>query len=184
MNMTKRDSTKQKIWNAFYDLCQTMPFKKITVEKIIEQSGISKATFYRHFKDKYDVLNYNSTAIAEHIIGERPCKNWRDFLGYMFEEIEKEKEYYRKAFLTSGQNAHFDFLLEYSMYIVRGNYMLYNGYDEISTEDEYTIAHYCNGCVASIEMWLNESSPMTVSQMADLFYDIMPERLREAWVSM
>lgn len=183
--MTKeKEGTKQQIWNAFYELCKTMPFNKITVEKIVQHSGVAKATFYRHFKDKYDVLNYNSTAIAERIIGERPCKDWREFLGYMFEEIEKEKQYYRKAFQTSGQNAHSGFLFEYSNFIVKRCYMLFNGLSEITKEDEYIIAHYCYGCVAIIEVWLNDSTKLTTSQMADLFYEMMPQKLKGTWVNI
>lgn len=184
MGVKGKEGTKLQIWEAFRELCKTVPFDKITVEKVVKCSGVSKATFYRHFKDKYDVLNYNSKEIAERIIGERPCKDWREFLGYMFEEIEKEKLYYRKAFQTSGQNAHFGFLFEYSHYIVKRCYMISNGLKEISKEDEYLISHYCYGCVAIIEMWLNDSSKLSTSRMADLFFEMMPEKLKGTWVNI
>lgn len=176
-------NTKQRIWEAFYELSRTIPFSKLTVEKIIEHCGISKATFYRHFLDKYDVLNYNSTAVAERIIGERPCESWRDFLFYMFEEIEKEKEYYKKAFMTSGQNAHSSFLFEYSNWFVKSRYMSVKKITEVSKE-EYVIAHYCYGCVAIIEDWLNDSMRLSTEQMADLFYEMMPEKMRDTWMRL
>lgn len=184
MGTEKKKHTKQRIWESFYDLCRKMPFERITVEMVVANCGISKATFYRHFKDKYDVLNYNSTAIAGRIIGERPCKDWRDFLFYMFEEIEKEKQYYQKAFKTSGQNAHSSFLFEYSNFIVKRCYMLSNGLQEITKQEEYMIAHYCYGCVAIIEDWLNDSARLTTSQMADLFCEWMPEKIRGTWVNV
>ena len=183
MSIKGKKSTKQQIWEAFYGLCRTIPFRKITVEMVVRECGISKATFYRHFKDKYDVLNYNSTAIAARIIGERPCKDWHEFLFYMFEEIDKEKQYYRKAFLTSGQNAHSSFLYEYSHSVVKSNYMQFNSLSEMTKEEEFMIAHYCYGCVAIIEDWLNDSSRLSTIQMADLFCELMPEKLRGTWVN-
>ncbi len=184
MGIREKKDTKQRIWESFYELSRTIPFDKLTVEKIIQHSGISKATFYRYFLDKYDVLNYNSTAIAGRIIGQRPCKDWREFLFYMFEEIEQEKEYYRKAFMTSGQNAHSSFLFEYSNWIVKSRYMTSKKLDEISKEEEYMIAHYCYGCVAIIEEWLYDSSRLSTSQMADLFYELMPEKVKDTWINL
>ena len=172
---------KRRIWEAFYELSRTVPFDKLTVEKIIHQSGVSKATFYRHFRDKYDVLNYNSMAVAERIIGGQPCKDWRDFLLCMFREIERELDYYRKAFKTSGQNAHSRFLFEYSYGVISKCYMSFHGLDKLTAEEHYLISHYCHGCVATIEDWLQDSARMTAEQMAELFYRAMPERLRGTW---
>lgn len=173
--------TKHKIWEAFYELSAKVPFEKITVEKIVDHSGVSKATFYRHFRDKYDVLNYNSQAIAERIIGFKPCANWREFLLRMFEEIESEREYYRKAFKTSGQNAHSRFLFEYSYGIVKGCYLKYKNVDQISSKEHYLIAHYCYGCVNLIEDWLKNSTRLSAKEMAELCYEVMPECLRGTW---
>jgi len=176
-----RSYTKQRIWEAFYELSSNVPFEKITVERIIEHCGVSKATFYRHFRDKYDVLNYNSMAIAEKIIGWQPCDGWHDFLLRMFTEIEREADYYRRAFKTSGQNAHSRFLFEYSYGIVKSCYMRTNRLEELTREEHYMIAHYCHGCVATIGDWLKDSSRPSAKQMADLFYHTMPKELQGTW---
>ena len=34
------------------------PFSKITVDDICESAGIGRRSFYRYFKDKYDLLNW------------------------------------------------------------------------------------------------------------------------------
>ena len=69
--MTHSSYTRQRIFDAFNELLNHMPFEKITVEMIINQSGVSKSTFYRYFHDKYDVLNFNSMVLAERLIGQR-----------------------------------------------------------------------------------------------------------------
>ncbi len=174
--------TKQMIWEAFYELSAAIPFEKLSVERIIKEAGVSKATFYRHFRDKYDVLNYNSLAIAERLIGWQTCKDWREFLLLMFREIERESEYYRRAFKTSGQNAHSRFLYEYSFGIVRECYLKTNGREELTKEEHCLIAHYCHGCVDSIADWLQDPARMSGDAMADLFYRVMPACLQGTWI--
>lgn len=174
--------TKQLIWEAFYELSATIPFEKLTVEKIVSHSGVSKATFYRCFRDKYDVLNYNSLAIAERLIGWRPCKDWRDFLLCMFREIERERDYYRRAFKILGQNSHSRFLFEYSYGVVKKCYLTTNKREEVTKEEHYMISQYCHGCVETLADWLQDASGLSVEEMADIFYYVMPEKLKGTWI--
>lgn len=178
----KQNLTKQHIWESFYELSATVPFEKLTVEKIIDHSGVSRATFYRHFRDKYDLMNYNSMAVAQRLIGWRECGSWQEFLYYMFVEIEKETGYFRRAFKTSGQNAHSRFLFEYSYGVVRECYMGSKGLAELSPSEHYMIAHYCHGCVDCIEDWLRDPEQISGADMAALFYNAMPACLRDTWL--
>ena len=179
----KTNLTKQHIWESFYALSATVPFDKLTVERIIAHSGVSKATFYRYFRDKYDVLNYNSLAIAERLIGWRRCKDWQEFLLLMFREIAREIDYYRRAFKTSGQNAHSRFLYEYSFSIVKECYLTTCNRQTLTAQETFMISHYCHGCVDTLEEWLSDPSQIPAESMAELFYQAMPECLRNTWIA-
>lgn len=173
---------KQRIWESFYELTMSTPFNKLTVERIVEHCGISKATFYRHFRDKYDVLNYNSLGITKRYFNDKLCTSWYEFFVHMFQEIEKEMDYYRKAFRTSGQNAHSLFLFEYTYGIVKECYLKANDKQELTVREHYVISHYCHGCVDTLEEWLSNPSAITGEQMAQLYFDAMPESLKETWI--
>lgn len=54
-----KDTTKQHITDCFNGLSRKYTLDQITVNMIAEAAGVSKSTFYRHFLDKYDVMNYN-----------------------------------------------------------------------------------------------------------------------------
>jgi len=41
---------------AFLDLCEKKGFKAITVGDITEHAMVNRATFYRHYKDKYELV--------------------------------------------------------------------------------------------------------------------------------
>ena len=174
--------TKQRLSNAFYNLLKKKhSINKITVDLIIKKSGVAKSTFYRHFKDKFDVLNYNSMFLAEHIIDQSLCTSWEEFLFCMFQGIENDIYYYKKAFLTSGQNDHSDFLYQYSFSIVEKCYLTYYNKTSISAADRILIAHYCHGCVGILQDWLNSPNSISSEEMASIFYESMPLFLRDTW---
>lgn len=47
--------THKEIIRAFLALAKKIPFDKMTVEDILQEALVSRYTFYKHFKDKYDI---------------------------------------------------------------------------------------------------------------------------------
>lgn len=54
------------IRNAFIELRSHKPLEKITIKELTEKAEISKATFYLHYQDVYDL----SSSIQEEVIEE------------------------------------------------------------------------------------------------------------------
>ena len=52
----KRKSAKEILAESFKELAQTTPADKITIKNICDNCGYSPATFYRQFKDKYELM--------------------------------------------------------------------------------------------------------------------------------
>ena len=50
--------TKKRIAKAFRDLLATREFDKISIVDIMESAGIRRQTFYNHFLDKYELLDW------------------------------------------------------------------------------------------------------------------------------
>ncbi len=48
--------TRAKLFSSFSELLGKKPFEDITVNEICEQADIRRATFYKHFSDKYSFL--------------------------------------------------------------------------------------------------------------------------------
>lgn len=47
--------TDRDIINAFVTLAAQKPFESLTVQDIMEEALVSRYTFYKHFKDKYEI---------------------------------------------------------------------------------------------------------------------------------
>lgn len=79
-------SSRIRIIETFGALLRKKPVSKISVEEIIKQAGVSKPTFYRHFKDKFDLA----------------CRLY-DYLQEPLDEAYSKDHNFR-AFFTSGCN--------------------------------------------------------------------------------
>lgn len=50
--------TRAALSGAFFEMLADMELSDITVNRLCEQSGVRRATFYKHFKDKDDFMIY------------------------------------------------------------------------------------------------------------------------------
>lgn len=63
--------TKQSLIDSFLKLVQEKDFEKITVADLTNGAKVNRATFYAHFNDKYDFLDYIVDESAQAAIENR-----------------------------------------------------------------------------------------------------------------
>ena len=54
-------SIKHQIENALFDLADEKPLDKISVKDIVTHFGISRQSFYYHFQDMLEVVEWSFT---------------------------------------------------------------------------------------------------------------------------
>ncbi len=57
--------TKAKLIETFKIMAQEIPFEDITVNDLCQRADIRRATFYKHYKDKYDFLRSYVTDLRD-----------------------------------------------------------------------------------------------------------------------
>lgn len=73
----KSDATKQALSNALKQLLQKKQITKITINDIAEACGISRMTFYYHFKDIYDLADWTLQEVLRATIADNGTQdNW------------------------------------------------------------------------------------------------------------
>ena len=63
--MTASDRTKQLLAEGIKEMSAEMPFRKIRVGALCQRSGIDRRTFYYHFRDIYDLVEWTIACEAE-----------------------------------------------------------------------------------------------------------------------
>lgn len=63
----KKEDARQNILKRFQELSATLGFKRVTVDILAKKCGISKKTFYTHFKDKDEIVRCSTDSILQGI---------------------------------------------------------------------------------------------------------------------
>lgn len=100
-----KELTKRLIANSFKELMLQTPFEKITIKMITDHASVIRPTFYNHFHDKYDLVEWILCAEILDEFSEKILEGQvEDAVSLLFTGFFQEKEYYIKAFEIGGQN--------------------------------------------------------------------------------
>ena len=70
--------TKREIKRAYKRLLLTQPINKITISDIADECGINRMTFYYHFKDIYELIEWSCLYDIENVLKEKKANNtWK-----------------------------------------------------------------------------------------------------------
>lgn len=82
-------NTKNLIVAAFFDLAKVKPLDKITIKDVVEACGITRQTFYYHFQDILDVIEWSLKQYSQPLIEKTlAAKNTRDAFRVMLSILE------------------------------------------------------------------------------------------------
>lgn len=171
--------TKEHIVATFNKLLSKHEIEKITVEGIAKEAGISKATFYRYFKDKYDVMNYNYKTLLDDCL--KRCNNYRDLYYLLYHVAKANWKPILKAFKSTGVNSFENYIFTYSMSVVNEITRQNRGGEGLTPEEALQLDVFCYGITYMYRKWNNGEYEIDAKTAADRLYDMMPETLKDYW---
>lgn len=91
----KRKTAKEILAESFRELAEKKNIDKITVRDITENCGYSSATFYRQFKDKYDLIVWDHTQRVAEVMNQIGKNDypWNRTLHDGAKDFQNNKEY-------------------------------------------------------------------------------------------
>jgi len=89
-------NTKEKIAMAVKDLMRQKSIRKITVQDIMDETGMKRQSFYYHFQDIYDVIEWICYKDLIHKVNVEQETSFEEWLVDLIETIEAERCFYRK----------------------------------------------------------------------------------------
>lgn len=95
------EKTKIRMARALRTLIIKGEFEKITVSDITDECGIHRQTFYYHFQDKYELLDWLLyRELLDPFIDGFCFDNMYDKLYDIFSKIYNDQDFYRNAFMV------------------------------------------------------------------------------------
>ncbi|GAB5053637.1 MULTISPECIES: TetR/AcrR family transcriptional regulator [Pediococcus] len=81
--MAKRSSTKQKIVLALFELMKTHSVDEVTVSDICKQASVSRMSYYRSFKSKQQILEYQFDEVFQEFFSYLQVMNTHDMTAFL-----------------------------------------------------------------------------------------------------
>ena len=176
----KRKTTKEILADSLRELAERKNIDRITVKDIVGNCGYSVATFYRHFKDKYDLIAWEeacSTAAIMEKVGEDGYV-WRDTLLDGARAFYERKEYLKNLFLhTSGMDSFIRYKTDLNYEWLRK--CVLQAVDEIDEIMDMYIRLYVTGSVYLTCEWILEKYHASVEELAEVYEKSLPEPLHQ-----
>jgi probable dihydroxyacetone kinase regulator len=100
------DVTKRALEESLKRLLKDKPLDKITIAELTDDCGISRMTFYYHFRDIYDLVEWSCQEDASKVLaGNKTYNTWQegflqilyyvrdnaDFIGNVYRSVSRDK---------------------------------------------------------------------------------------------
>ncbi|MCD8078775.1 MAG: TetR/AcrR family transcriptional regulator C-terminal domain-containing protein [Lachnospiraceae bacterium] len=176
--MALRINTKEVLAASFQELAREMPLESILIKDITDNCGASRTTFYKHFKDKYDLMNWIFKRDVDVLLDRLPdSKNQYDEMAVIAEYIYRNKEFYSNVNHYKDQNSLRDFIVGYASEYMLDKLRKRNLEEKITDDLVFSIRQYVASIAYMLSLWIDgryQEDPKTFSKKV---CDNIPEKL-------
>ena len=178
----KRKTTKEILAESFREVAEHKSIDKITVRDITENCGYSPATFYRQFKDKYDLIAWDYTEELKAILsGAKGSKTeWRDVLIGSAAFLQERKTYLANLFLhTGGLESFLTYMQEVNYQSLKDIVETASGGKSMDALSEMYLRLYVLGAAQFACEWILGKCEATAEELAIVYEQTFPAPLKK-----
>ena len=157
--------TKRAISAAMKELMAERSMEKIKIGDIVERCGINRQSFYYHFKDKYDLVNW--IFYTEFLVGVQNANemNGWDLFEKLCTYLYDNRVFYSNAFQVNGQNSLTEYFEEVMHPLLLSECREFYENDK---EREFYATYMADAIRVSITRWLVEGAKIPAKEFVQL----------------
>ena len=171
--MADSNITKQALAGALKELIEQQSFEKISVSDICEGCGMNRKSFYYHFKDKYDLVNWifdtefvelnQNYDLETHLLSQSFDERWQS-IAVICHYFYENRTFYRRVLKVDGQNSFASHFREFirPMLRFRVEHLL-----EMEDVPELVYDFVVDGVVCAIERWLLDKNGISAEEFME-----------------
>ena len=168
-------STKEALGNALKKMLAIKPIDKITVKDLVEECGVNRQTFYYHFDDVYDLMEWVFEEDANRVLpDEIYYEEWREDVIMFFRYLYENKSFVLNIFNSQNRS----YLLRY---FKRRLHNCVHGFAIIVAEGknvewsdmEFVCELYVQIVVGLISQWLDNNMELPQEIVVDKLLTVM-----------
>lgn len=152
-------TTKRALAASLKTLLLQKPLNKITINDIAEDCGISRMTFYYHFKDIYDLVEWVCVEdAARALAGKKTYDTWQEGFLNIFQVVLDNKPFIMNVYRAVGRERVEQYLNPLVHSLVLGVVEEKSAGMAVSQEDKNFIAYFYEYAFIGIVLnWINDN---------------------------
>jgi len=149
--------TKGIILNAVVQLVSKKGISNVTVQEIIDQASVSRRTFYKYYRDKYDAINsYFSWEVEKSIKNKFNGHNWEEIAIDISILLRDHSDYFSEVARLNSFDSFYHYLRRWTEETYTSFYKKNTGKDRLNEEEEMLISFYAVGNLIYVKKILKE----------------------------
>lgn len=169
--------TEKQLEEALIRLLRKKDIQRITVKELAEEADITRATFYQHYSDPYEMLKKMQDDVllqVQEIINVTTGGDSYGFFTQLFECLSGETVRPEILSFYTGEGTGYERIGN----SIHNNYMLRWGQSftgDQMKQYEYYRYYIVFGCIAVVENWVNHGKQETPEQMSKILFSVLPK---------
>ena len=178
------ESMKLRLAYAMNQCMKKASVENITIKEICFAAQCSRQTFYRCFKDKYDLINwYFDKLLVKSFEHMGQGKTVYDALVKKFTYIQEEQTFFSASFRYDDQNS----LRQHDFELILAFYenLICEKTGKVPEENiHYMLEMYCQSSIYMTVKWVTGEVTCTPEELASMLVDGMPGKLTELFTEL
>ena len=148
--------TKELLTDTFWELLEEKAYSKITVNDIVSRCDVNRNTFYYHFQDIYDLLDWTlQEDIHRLIVNEIDLDNWEESITALFAYMQANRLLILNAFHSLERDTLEREVFKLLSPLLHRLFSAQSGFDRLCEADQdFIVSVYGLGIAGLLLRWI------------------------------
>ena len=150
-------STKEALAASLKQMMAIKPIEKITVKDLVELCGVNRQTFYYHFDDVYDLLEWVFEQDANRVLPQEIVyDHWREDVMVFFEYLYDNSAFALNVYNSNNRLYMLRYLKERLKHCIQGFAIIASEGKNVDRQDfDFVVEFYASGIIGLISQWMD-----------------------------
>ncbi len=176
-----KDPTARTLTLALEQCMRKKPIDQIHTSDILTVSGVSRTTFYRRYRDKYDMVNRNYQYLLDETMHKiAGGKTYAEAVRAIYRVLLTNPAFYKNALSSTEPDSLRQYIFRYS-YDNHAALLRKCGIDMHDSTNKMLLTGFLSGALTITCIWAEQGMKESPEQLLDCFYELMPDMFRKCF---
>lgn len=178
-----KENMDELLAKSFQELVCIRPIEKITIKEITDRAGVIRPTFYNHFQDKYELLEW--IIMSRVVEPTRPLLKAGmidEALMLIFTAMEEDREFFMRASRLEGQNS-FESIAKSCVQCIlldmMQNHAVFQAPKSAWITPEHVAEYYAQSMCYVMMTWIKSGMAVPPKEMVEVYNYIIKHSMQE-----